>query len=1044
MIRSLMALALRERIVVIGIALMLLLAGIFSFSQLDIEAYPDPVQPLVEVLSLPNGLSAEEVEKLVTVPTEYGLAGMRDLEAMRSISLYGLSDIRCYFSWDSDYYWDRVETINRLSFITLPQGVTPGISPDNPIGEIYRYTVQSPNHDLTAEKTIEDWILEKQIRTVPGVEDVSGFGGLTKQFHVDVDPHKLNYYQVPLSTLISSLQNSNTNSGGNYMSVGEQAFDVRGLGFFRDLDDIRDVVLNSSKSTPIKVSNVADVEVGYAPRLGIVGKDDQNEVVTGIVLMRKFGNTLETLKGVEAKVHDLNTSGILPAGYKVVPYYDRTTLVETTLHTVLENLTIGMALVFMVLIFFLGNLRAAIIAAINIPLALCGAFALMHLTNTPANLISLGAIDFGIIIDTTVIVMENIERHLTAPERSHESYRLRILAAAQEVGGPMFFSTLIFVIAFLPLFTMRGVEGAIFSPMSHTYAFALGTAILLAVTLSPVLSSYFFARGMRAIHNPVWTAIAAFYHWMFERILTWPRLTLAMIVLLVAGVLSLFPLLGGQFLPKLEEGNIWAHATMPLTISLEHGARLCNQMRSVFKSFPEVNSVVSQLGRPDDGTETAGFFNIEFSVDLKPDDQWPTGMTKPILVKQIDDKLTRKFPGVSFSYSQNIEDNIDEAISGVKAGENAIKVFGPDLATDERLANDIRETLGGVPGVVDEVVLRSLGQPNLQITPDRAACARYGLNVGDVGAIVQAAIGGQAVTQVLEGDRRFDLVVRWKPEYRESLDAVRQIRVNLPSGGQIPLDQVAKIETAEGASFIYREALQRYVPVRFSVRDRDLQSTIIDAKRRISQEVHLPEGVHLEWSGEYGELQAANRRFAIVVPFALLLIAGVLYAATQSLIDTFIIMAQIPVACLGGVLALIITGTPFSVSAGVGFISIFGIAVMDGILLSFYIRRLWEEGNPFVEAIITGSDRRLRATMMTDLVDALGLLPAAVSTRIGAQTQQPLAIVVIGGALAIMVLTRILQPVLIYLCHRRLRLDDQNRARMTQAFEPVEPEPETL
>src|SRR5208282_534142 len=814
MIRSLMALALRERVVVIGMALMLLLAGAFSFSQLDIEAYPDPVQPLIEVLTLPNGLSAEEVEKLVTVPTEYGLAGMRDLEAMRSISLYGLSDIRCYFSWDSDYYWDRIETINRLSFVTLPQGVTPGISPENPIGEIYRYTVESPDHDLTNEKTVEDWILEKQIKTVPGVEDVSGFGGLTKQFQVEVDPHKLNYYQVPLSTLIAALQNSNTNSGGNYMSVGEQAFDVRGLGFFRSLDDIGNVVLNTSKSTPIKVSNIADVEVGYAPRLGIVGKDNQNEVVTGIVLMRKYGNTLETLKGVEAKVRDLNTSGILPKGYKVVPYYDRTKLVETTLHTVVENLTIGMALVFMVLVFFLGNLRAAIIAAVNIPLALCGAFTLMHVSNTPANLISLGAIDFGIIIDTTVIVMENIERHLTAPERQHESYRLRILAAAQEVGGPMFFSTLIFVIAFLPLFTMRGVEGAIFSPMSHTYAFALATAILLAVTLSPVLSSY-----------------------LFERILRWPRFTLTVIVLVVAGVLSLFPLLGGQFLPKLEEGNIWAHATMPLTISLEHGAKLCNQMRAIFKSFPEVTSVVSQLGRPDDGTETTGFFNIEFSVDLKPDREWPAGIDKPKLVKQIDDKLTRQFPGVSFSYSQNIEDNIDEAISGVKAGENAIKVFGPDLATDERIANDIRESLGGVPGVVDQVVLRSMGQPNLQITPDRAACARYGLNVGDVGAVVQAAIGGQAVTQVLDGDRRFDLVVRWKPEYRQSLDAVRQIRVNLPSGGQIPLDQVANIETAEGASFIYREALQRYVPIRFSVRDRDLQSTIAEAKKRIAKEV---------------------------------------------------------------------------------------------------------------------------------------------------------------------------------------------------------------
>ena len=1039
MIQSLMALALRERIVVIGIALMLLLAGAFSFSQLDIEAYPDPVQPLVEVLTLPNGFSAEEVEKLVTVPTEYGLGGMRNLEAMRSISLYGLSDIRCYFSWDSDYYWDRVETINRLSFLTLPQGVTPGISPDNPIGEIYRYTVESPDHDITNEKSVEDWILEKQIRTVPGVEDVSGFGGLTKQFQVEVDPHKLNYYQIPLSTLISALQNSNTNSGGNYMSVGEQAFDVRGLGFFRSLDDIRNVVLNTTKSTPIKVSNVADVEIGYAPRLGIVGKDRQNEVVTGIVLMRKYGNTLETLKGVEAKVQELNTTGILPKGYKVVPYYDRTKLVETTLRTVIENLTIGMVLVFLVLVFFLGNLRAAIIAAVNIPLALCGAFTLMHFTNTPANLISLGAVDFGIIIDTTVIVMENIERHLTAPERSSESYRLRILAAAQEVGGPMLFSTIIFVIAFLPLFTMRGVEGAIFSPMSHTYAFALGTAILLAVTLSPVLSSYFFAKGMRTIHNPIWEAISSFYHGMFVRVLNWPRLTLTIIVLIVVGVLSMFPLLGGQFLPKLEEGNIWAHATMPLTISLEHAAKLCNHMRSIFESFPEVTSVVSQLGRPDDGTETTGFFSIEFSVDLKPDTEWPAGVDKEKLVKMIDDKLTQTFPGVSFSYSQNIEDNIDEALSGVKAGENAIKVFGPDLAIDERIANDIRETLGGVPGIVDELVLRSMGQPNLQITPDRAACARYGLNVGDIGAVVQAAIGGQAVTQVLEGDQRYDLVVRWKPQYRESLDAVRQIRVNLPAGGQIPLDQVSKIEAAEGASFIYREALQRYVPVRFSIRGRDLQSTVIDAKNRIAREVHLPEGVHLEWSGEYGELQAANRRLMIVVPFALLLIAGVLYGATQSLIDTFIIMAQIPVACLGGIIGLLITGTPFSVSAAVGFISIFGIAVMDGILLSFYIRRLWEQGHPFVESIIMGSERRFRAVMMTALVDGLGLLPAAVSTRIGAQTQRPLAIVVIGGAVAIALITRVLQPILIYLCHRRLRLQDQNRARMTQPVEPIDP-----
>ena len=1022
MIAALMALALRERVVVLGIAIILLLAGAYSFSQLDIEAYPDPVQPMVEVLTLPNGLSAEEVEKLVTVPTEYGLSGMLGLEAMRSISLFGLSDVRCYFSWDSDYNFDRTQTINQLTFITLPRGITPGISPENPIGEIYRYSVQSTDHDLIKQKEIEDWVLEKQLKTVPGVIDVTGFGGLTKQYQVDVDPQRLNYYGIPLSQLIAAIQNSNTNAGGNYLTVGEQAFDVRGIGFIKKTDDIADIVLSQNKAVPTRVSNVADVNVGYAPRLGIVGMDNQNEVVTGIVLMRKYGNTLETLKGVRKKIDELNSSE-LPKGYKAVPYYDRTALVDKTLHTVLENLTVGMALVFLVLIFFLGNLRAAIIAAVNIPLALCGAFTLMHLGGTSANLISLGAIDFGIIIDTTVIVMENIDRHLTSGILPHESTRLKILHAAQEVGGPMLFSTIIFLIAFLPLFTMRGVEGAIFSPMSHTYAYALATAILMAITLTPVLSSYFFARGMTVVHNPIWEAIARFYHGLFVRVIAWPRTTLGFVAALAIGALSLYPMIGGQFLPKLEEGNIWVTATMPLTISLVHGAKLANGMRDLMLSFPEVTTAVSQLGRPDDGTETTGFFSIEFDVELKPRDQWPHRISKDELLHKMDAKLRQQFPAVAFDYSQNIEANVNEALSGVK-GSNSVKVFGPDLGVDERIANQVKATLDSVNGVVDTAVYRSLGQPNLLISPDRQAAARYGLNSGDVAAIVQAAIGGQAVTQVLEGDRRFDLVVRWKPQYRQSLEAIRNIRLNVPAGGQVPLGQIASVDTAEGASFIYREQLERYVPVRFGVRGRDLQSAVDEAKKKVAKEISLPEGVHLQWAGEYGELQAANRRLAVVVPFALILIAGVLYGATTSLIDTFIIMAQIPIACLGGILGLYLTHTPFSVSAAVGFISIFGIAVMDGILLSFYIRQLWDEGHPFVESIIMGSDRRLRATMMTDLVDALGLLPAALSTRIGAQTQQPLAIVVIGGALAIMLLTRVLQPALIYLCHGDLRRAD--------------------
>ena len=569
---------------------------------------------------------------------------------------------------------------------------------------------------------------------------------------------------------------------------------------------------------------------------------------------------------------------------------------------------------------------------------------------------------------------------------------------------------------------MCGVEGAIFAPMAFTYAYARLIAILLTVTLAPVMCFLLLNRRIKERRNFVWAAIAAFYHKLFGLILEWPRLTLVLILLFALSGFSLLPRLGGEFLPKLEEGNIWAHAILPTTINLPQGARMANTMRQVLLSFPEVSNVVSQVGRPDDGTESTSFFNVEFAVDLKPAADWPKGMTKARLVNLMDAKLRGRVPGVSFSYSQNIEDNIDEALSGVKAGANAVKVFGYDLATDESVASRVAATLRRVPGVV---MFRSLGQPNIVIEPDRVAA--YGLNSGDVAAIVQTAIGGQAVTQVLEGDRRFNLVVRWKPSYREAIDAMRNIRVNVPAGGNVPLGQIARVVASEGASFIYRGNLQRYVPISFSVAGRDLQGAVADAKQRVANEIKLPEGIHLEWAGQYGELQAANRRLAVVVRIALILIMGVLFAATQSAVDTFVVMAQIPLACLGGILALYITGTPFSVSAAVGFISIFGIATMDGILLAFYIRKLWDEGHPFREAIVMGSDRRLRAAMMTDLVDAFGLLPMALSTRIGAQTQRPLAIVVIGGSLMILLMTRIFQPVLIYLCHRGLRLSDAAR-----------------
>ncbi|MBV8134467.1 MAG: efflux RND transporter permease subunit [Deltaproteobacteria bacterium] len=1036
MIKLLMDWALDERPIVIGLALLLVIAGLYAFHELDIEAYPDPVQPDIELTTQPFGYSAEEVEKLATIPLEWGLAGMRNLESIRTISLFGLSDVKLFFSWDSDYFQDRTDVLNRLSLITLPlpPGITPGLNPDNPIGEIYRYRVVSPNHDLLSEKEVQDWILEKQFKTVPYIEDVAGFGGLTKEYHVEVDPDKLTHYGMSLPTLTAAIANANINVGGNYLDVGEQSLDVRGVGFIHSLDDIRNITLNTNNATPVRVTEVADVSIGHAPRLGIVGMNDNNEIVQGIVLMRKYGNTLEALDGVEAKNQQLNNSGMLPRGYKAVPYYDRRELVYTTLHTVFENLALGMVLVFLVLLFFLGNLRTAIIAAINIPLSMFGAFILLYLTGTPANLLSLGAVDFGIIIDSTIIVIENIYRHLTTdPSETEDTVRL-IRRASVEVGGPMFYSTLIFIIAFLPLFTMKGVEGVIFSPMSHTYAFALTSAILLAVTLTPVLSSFLLRRGMKETNNIVWRSFHRFYHNLFVRILHYPRLTLVGIGGVMIAGLSFFPYLGGEFLPKLEEGNIWARATLPLTSSLTNANEVMASARRVFLSFPEVNQVISQAGRPDDGSDTTGFFNLEFFVDLKDQSLWRRGLTKDILVAQMADKLNARFPGVSFGFSQNIEDNVEEALSGVK-GVNSIKVYGPDLSVDEQIANTVKEVVSGVPGMVDMAVYRAMGQPNLLITPNRAACSRYGLNVGDVNGVVTAAIGGSAVTQVLQGERAFNLVVRWEPKYRASLEAIRQIKIAQPGGGYVQLDQVADIKTVEGASFIYREGLQRYVPMRFDVRGRDMESTVVDAKRAVAKQIKLPEGVRLDWQGEYNELQKANRRFAIVIPLALLLIMGVLYAATLSVVNTAILMAQVPLACLGGVLALVITGTPFSISAAVGFISIFAIAIMDGILLNFYIHQLWNEGYTVLDSIVMGADRRFRALMMTALVDGLGLLPAAMSTRIGAQAQRPLAIVVIGGAISIALFTRVFHPTLVYVFHKQLGLSDEGERLEAPPFE---------
>ncbi|MHB1843466.1 MAG: efflux RND transporter permease subunit [Deltaproteobacteria bacterium] len=1014
MIRKIVELALAFPVWVGALVAVIVGGGFWAYQNLDIEAYPDPVPPRIEVITQPPGWSAEEVERYVTVPLETGLSGMLGLDVCRSISIFQLSDIKCYFKWDTDYRWDRQTVLDRLQLITLPNNIQPGLSPDNPIGEIYRYTLSAPGYDLTDVKAAEDWVLEKAFKQVPGVLDVSSFGGLTKQYHVDIDPYRLKGHNLALQPVVAALQNANQNVGGNILPLGEQAFDVRGLGLIKTTKDIEQVVIAEQKGIPVRVGDIADVGIGHATRLGIVGHDDDPDVVEGIVLMRRGGDTLKTLEGVRAKVDEIHQYHLLPPGMDVKPYYDRTKLVHVTTHTVLHNLVEGMVLVVLILLLFLSNVRAALITALNIPLALFIAFILMVLSGTPANLISLGAVDFGIIIDSTVIMMENCFHHLSRVGPGSTSDR--VLEAAGEVGMPMAFSTIIIGVAFLPLFTLTGVEGVIFSPMAHTYAFAIGGAIILALTLTPNLARR-LPIGIKDEDNALMRVLHRIYNPLFDIALRSPKLALLAGAIPVVLSIVLFPLLGREFMPKLEEGNFWIRATLPLSISLEESAKYVGRMRQIMRKHQEIETVISQLGRPDDGTDVAGFYNLEFFVPLHPFDEWPRGETKEHLTKVLNDELAVEFPGVVFNFSQNIEDNVEEALSGVK-GENTVKIAGPDLAVDESLGRQIVDVMSHVRGIEDLGMFQSLGQPNVEIVPDRALCARYGLNVGDVANVIQAAVGGQAITQVFEGEQRFDLTVRWLEQYRADIPRLKEILVGAPDGSQIPLGQIASFKQENGPALIYREGSRRYVPVKFSVRGRDLASAIEEAQAKIAQAVHLPYDVHLEWAGEINELRDAEARLKTIVPLTLILIALLVYAAVKRWKDMVIVLIEIPVACTGGLLALLLTNIHFSISAAMGFISIFGIAIQDGILVVSFAQQLWDQGHGLVEGARLSSERRFRPVLMTTLVATLGLAPAALSSAIGSQTQKPLAVVVIGGSLMVAVLTRILQPPLLVLAHQ--------------------------
>ena len=1042
MIEKLVAFAVKTPIVVFLFAIALLGGGLWSYKELDIEAYPNPVPPLVEIIAQPDGMSAEDVERYVTVPLEIGLAGMPGLEHTRSQSLFGLGDVKCYFRWGTTYEAARQEVLNRLSMIQLPEGVQAQISPWNAIGEVYRYELKGKGHSLRELKTAQDWVLERQFKQVPGVVDVVSFGGETKQYQVNVDPFRLRAYGVNLDQLMTAIASSNQNVGGQRLTLGEQAYTIRGVGLLKKVHDIEAIVVAARTGVPIRVRDVATVEIGHTPRLGIVGHDDIDDIVQGTVLMRYGGKTPTTLKGIHDRVELIRKNHLLPPGMEIVPYYDRGDLVALTTHTVLENVVVGVGLVTIVLLLFLGNWRAALIAALNVPLALLAAFCGMVATGTPANLISIGAVDFGIVADSTVIVMESIF-HFLGP-RAQGSIDGRIQSGARQVARPLTFATLIIGVAFLPLFTMTGVAGVIFSPMAHTYAFAIGAAIVLALTLTPALTKKFIRPEAEEKDSFATRQLKRVYHPIFEFGIKRPKTALAIGLVPVVLGFVLFQTLGGEFMPKLEEGNLWIRATLPTSVSLEQSSKYVARMRAILRGCPdgsmactednrrhgEVLTVISQLGRPDDGTDSAGFQNIELFAPLRPFGEWKKGVTKDSLTEELSKELADAFPGIVFNFSQMISDNVEEAMSGVK-GENSVKVFGPDVVSNEKIAEQAMGVLADVKGVRDLGLVRSSGQPSIKIVPDRQACSRYGLTTGNVESVISAAIGGKAATQVFEGDRRFDLTVRWLAPYRQSIEAIKELMIFSPDGTPIPLAQIAEVTIEDSPAVIFREDGTRYTPIKFSVRGRDLESTVGEAQARVNARVPVSENTHLDWSGEINELREAQLRLALIIPVTLVMIGLLVYFSVRSAVSTFIVLFNIPVACAGGVLALYVTGLNFSVSAAMGFISVFGIAIQDAILVVSHFQRVREpqpehDGHPAVEmlgvkeAALDASVQRLRPVLMTTLVALFGLLPAALSHGIGSETQKPLAVVVIGGALVLAIVARLVQPPLLVLVHGAL------------------------
>ena len=1071
MLRAILAFGLTRRPIILLSLLVFIGGGLLAFSKLNIEAYPNPAPVILEITAQAPGLSAEEMERYYTIPMEVGLAPTPGVNNIRSTSFYGLSFVRVTFDYGIDYYFAYEQAALSLQQnVSLPNSVSPNIQASSLVGEIFRYQVVGPPHfGLTNIHSVNDWIVIRRLLRVPGVVAVNPWGGTTKEFEIEVDRNKLDAYSITIPQLISAVNNANINVGGRNIDIGQQSVNIRGVGLVDDggtndltkgyrVDDLENIVLTQSNGVPVLVKDVAKVSVGYVQRLSKAGRDDQDDIVFGIVVMNRTLHTSDVAARVKAEVEKMNSDGSLPRGVEVVPFYDRTSLVNVTTHTVLHNLIFGCLLVFFIQWIFLGDLRSAIIVGANIPFALFFSIIIIVLAGDSANLLSVGAVDFGIIVDSCVILVENIFRNFQAPESNRRQLlmdagpattgtswndRLRLIyLSALQVDKAIFFSAAITIAAFVPLFTMQGVEGQIFGPMAKTYGYALFGALIATFTVSPCLASLLMPAHVRETETMLVRALRRVY----SPVLRWTlahkavSATIGVAFLVLAGLLV--PRLGTEFLPHLEEGNLWIRASMPPTISLEAGMKYVTRMRDILRSHPEVITVVTQHGRPDDGSDASPLSNVEIFAPLKPFDQWPAGMTKEKLIEQLQKVFENEFIGIDFNFSQYIEDNIEEALSGVK-GVNAVKVIGPDLSVLEQLGTQVLQEMHQVPGVTDLGIFRVLGQPNLNIKVEREKAARYGLNAGDVNTVVQAAMGGTSAGQVLEGDRQFNINVRFKPEQRNDINAVRNIRVGYttPNGSNayIPLGELATIKLETGASYIYHEGSQRYIPIKFSVRGRDLGSAIAEAQARIAKNIKLPQGYRVVWAGEFEELQAAQKRLAFVVPISLALIMVLLYGLFNSLRDSLVALAGIPFAIAGGVVALYLTGLDFSISAAVGFVSLFGVSVMNGILIITYYNEVRLSGVRGVAAMQHAAEQRMRPMLMTGLSACIGLFPAAISHGIGSQVQRPLATVIVGGMFLGPILLLVVVPALQMLLLGRERDPEPWTPPAPGSFETPEP-----